>query len=173
MVSTISSDTWVRKGISLLWDASKLSSITNVQSILSVRQFLSFYKTEWPDELLSANGYAMIVSGLDTLIDVMEPEEIIDWLENNFYRALLSFQSMYEGQCSLIFWIPDGQKRLEQKADGIYYWNCSGPYNGIQIPLSRCLWNGAAIDAKLIINNQNSFDLNDKNCIGIYHPRIS
>lgn len=173
MSSFINGDSWNRRGISLLWNSTSLSSITQVKDIISVREYFQYYKTEWPEELPSANGYAMIVSGLDTVMDVTEPTMLIDWLEREFYQSLLSFQGAYEGQCALIFWLPDGQKRLEQKTDGIFYWNCSGSHHGVKIPLSKCLWNGAASDAKIIVNGTNIHDLKDKNCIGIYHPRIS
>lgn len=173
MTSTLIGDTWTRRGISLLWDSNKLTSITEIHDVISIRKYLSYSKTEWPDELVSSNGYAMIVSGLDTMMDILEPSMLKRWLENEFYQSLLSFQSMYEGQCSLIFWLPDAQKRLEFKTDGIYYWNCSGPYHGEQVPLSRCLWNGAATDAKMLTNTSNTHDIKDKNCLGIYHPRIS
>ncbi|MDA2196944.1 hypothetical protein ACS2G7_27330 [Bacillus cereus group sp. BceL221] len=171
--SVLLGDTWTRRGISLLWDSNSLSLITEIKDVLSVREFLRYYQTEWPNELHSANGYGMVVSGLETILDYTESQSLIDWMEKDFYPALLSFQSMYEGQCSLIFWLPDGQKRLEQKTDGLIYWNCTGAYYGEQIPLSQCLWNGAARDAKLIIKNTNVLSMEDKNCLGIYHPRIS
>jgi len=173
MSTVITGDTWTRRGISLLWDPDTLSSITEAKNVLSVRQYLNYYKTVWPEELQTANGYAMVAAGLETILDVMEPSELIEWLEKEFYRSLLSFQNMYEGQCALIFWLPGGQKRVEYKADGIFYWTCSGPYHGEQIPLSSCLWNGAASDAKIIAKGLGIHDVKDKGCIGIYHPRIS
>src|SRR5690625_3519673 len=171
--SILLGDTWTRRGISLLWDPDSLYSITEIKDVISVREFLRYYKTEWPDELRSANGYAMVVSGLETILDFASSDLLIDWMEKDFYPALLSFQSMYEGQCSLIFWLPDGTKRLEQKTDRLIYWNCTGAFYGDQIPLSQCLWNGAAGDAKLISKSPNILSVNDKNCLGIYHPRIS
>lgn len=166
-------DTWTRRGISLLWDPTVIGNVANLEDILSFRQYMNLYKLGWPEELPSINGDAMIVAGLDAIMDLLVPDEIIQWFEKNLYPSLLSFQNMYEGQCALIFWLPDGKKRLEYKTDGIYYWNCAGQYQGAQIPLSSCLWNGAAVDAKLISVSQNVSDVKDKDCIGLYHPRIS
>lgn len=173
MSSVLHGDTWTRKGISLLWDPGELGDLAKPEEIFSIRQYMNLYKTEWPDELPSRNGDAMVVAGLDTIMDLMEPDELVRWFEREIYPSLLSFQNMYEGQCSLIFWLPEAQKRLEYKANGIYYWNCTGQYQEETIPLSNCLWNGAAIDAKLIANNQKVHDLRDKGCVGLYHPRIS
>ncbi|EJV56406.1 MULTISPECIES: hypothetical protein [Bacillus cereus group] len=173
MVSVLYGETWTRKGISLLWDPAEVGKVAELEDILSVRQYMNFYRTEWPDELPSITGDAMIIAGLDSILEILAPDELVKWFETEFYPTLLSFQNMYEGQCALIFWLPQAQKRLELKADGIYYWNCGGQYQGVQIPLSSCLWNGAAIDAKLIATSQKVHDIRDKSCIGLYHPRIS
>ncbi|SDG74979.1 hypothetical protein SAMN04487975_101376 [Planococcus glaciei] len=173
MASVLAGDTWTRKGISLLWDSLELTSMTEIKDVVSIRSYLNYFQNGWPEDLPSAEGYSLVVSGLDMILDVMEPTVLTNWLENEFYSSLLSFQSTYEGQSSLVFWIPDAQKRLVQKTDGIYYWNCGGSYHGKQIPLSQCLWNGAAKDAKMITKNPNIHEIKDKSCIGIYHPRIS
>lgn len=174
MTGVISGNTWMRKGISLLWDSEELRKMTEIGQIQSVRQFLTNYQTEWPEELLSADGYAMVVAGLETILDLMDPENLNEWLEKVFYDALLSFQQAYEGQCGLIFWLPEGQKRIIHNiTDGLFYWKLSGEYYGETIPLSRCLWNGAATDAKLITRNSAVYDVTNRDCIGLFHPRIS
>lgn len=174
MAGVISGSTWTRKGISLLWASEELSDICEVHQVQSIRQFLDCFQTGWPDELLSADGYAMVVAGLDTILDLMDPENLNEWLEKVFYQALLSFQQMYEGQCGLIFWLPDGQKRIVQNmTDDLFYWKLSGEYHGQSIPLSRCLWNGAATDARLITRNSNIHDVTSQDCLGLFHPRIS
>lgn len=174
MSSVLSGNSWTHRGISLLWDPATFGSISNIDEIYSIRQYLTLSNTDWPEELPSAGGYAMVVAGIDTIMDVMEPNELVDWLEKVLYPTLLSFQNTYEGQCALIFWITDGQKRLvHNTTDGIFYWKCSGIYHDQLIPLSSCLWNGAAIDAKLIVNHSSIHDIKDKGCIGLFHPRIS
>jgi len=166
-------DTWKRSGISLLWDPTEVGEVVKLEDIVSIRQYMHLYQTEWPDDLPSLYGDALVVSGLDTIMDLLEPEDLVYWLEKKLYPSLLSFQSMYEGQCALIFWLPDSQKRLELKADGIFYWKCTGTYQEKEIPLSTCLWNGAAINAQLIASNSKVLDVKDNGCTGIFHRRIS
>ncbi|MGG0940181.1 hypothetical protein ABHN11_29705 [Brevibacillus centrosporus] len=174
MAGVINGSSWTRRGISLLWDSNSLSAMCQVEQIHSLRQFLYYYQTEWPEELHSADGFALIVAGLDTIFDTMEPEALTDWLERVFYQALLSFQHAYEGQCGLIFWLPEGQKRIVQNmTDGLFYWKLSGEYHGETITLSSCLWNGAARDAKLISRSSTLHDVTERDCIGLFHPRIS
>ncbi|MFP7300097.1 hypothetical protein [Neobacillus niacini] len=166
-------DTWKRSGISLLWDPAEVGEIVMLDDIVSIRQYMHLYQTEWPEDLPSLYGDVLVVAGLDTVMDLLAPDDLVYWFESKLYPSLLSFQSMYEGQCALIFWLPDSQKRIELKTDGIFYWKCIGTYQGEEIPLSTCLWNGAAINAQLITKNSKVFDVKDKGCIGIFHRRIS
>jgi len=173
-VAVVTGDVWYRRGISLLWNPDSLSHIAKANEVHSVRDLLIYYKKGWPEDLPSASSNAIVVAGLDTVMDSMEPEEAMVWLEQTFYSALLSFQDEYQGQAALILWLSDGQKRLiYNMTDGVYYWKCAGFYRDHTIPLSLCLWNGAAKDVRLIGLEQsiNSFD--DKRCLGLYHPRIS
>lgn len=174
MSSLIRSDSWTHRGISLLWDSNTLNSICEIDQIYSLREYFSFYFNGWPQELQSADGYAMIVAGLETVIDVMEPNLTVQWLEKVLYQSLLSFQSEFEGQCALIFWMPEGQARIIQNiTDELFYWKLGASFQTEMIPLSHCLWNGAARDAKLIAKGPLVNDVSDKGCIGLFHPRIS
>lgn len=175
MIDVITEDTWSRKGISLLWDIESLSGLANINTIYSLREFLNCYeKEEWPEEFLTLNGESMIVVGLEDLINMMEPTEMQDWLEKYLYPSLLSFQSEYEGQCSLIFWMPNIKNRLMyDMSTKIYYLQYRGKNVKEKLPLSLCLWNGAAKDAKLIGKDKTVNNLGDKGCMGLYHPRIS
>jgi hypothetical protein len=173
MASVMSVDTWTRSGISLLWDPAEVGNVVKLEDIVSIRQYMHLYQTEWLEELPSLYGDALVVAGLDTIMDLLAPDDLLQWLETKLYPSLLSFQGMYEGQCALIFWLPDAQRRLELKTNGIFYWKCIGSYRGEEIPLSTSLWNGAAINAQLIAKNSKVLDVEDKGCIGIFHRRIS
>jgi len=171
MVGVLTGDIWSRKGISLLWDIKSLSRFASADDILSLRYFLCCYEQEeWPEYLPTKDGKSLIIAGLDNLLNMMDPEEAQNWLEEVMYPALLSFQHEYEGECALIFWTPDLQHRLiYNMSDQIYYLQ----YREERLPLSLCLWNGAAKDARLIGKDNSVYRIIDKGSIGIYHPRIS
>ena len=168
MVGELTTGKWKSSGISILWDGEKLAEICNSSEIHSIRSFFQIEMSGWSDRLPSNNGNAIVIAGLDTCIDVLSSEEAVNWMEQELYPKLRSFQMEYENQASLIFWLPSGKKRIKEVASEASYmwlhWD-----NKTQIPISRCLWNGAEKDAKKIIKQGKD----GSEWLGLYHPRIS
>ena len=49
----LSDDIWMRRGISLLWDAEALATVCTPKQVVSLRQFLLLHAAGWPDADLS------------------------------------------------------------------------------------------------------------------------
>ena len=80
MSSVLLDDVWKRRGISVLWDGDTLSQLNAVSKIISLRRFFELYEANWPeDELPFINDSAIMVAGLDVIIDALEPDDIVDW----------------------------------------------------------------------------------------------
>ncbi len=175
MEKSMLDDTWTRSGISLLWDTSSLSKIAKATEILSMRQFFQMAGSGWPQDLPCSGGSALVVAGLDACLDALSPEEAVEWLEQELYQVLLSFQEEYERQAALIFWLPEAVSRLEyQTSEETYLWRCAGEYKESRIALSRGLWNGAEKDVRRILCRDHRQPASKSDgWTGLYHPRIS
>jgi len=90
----------------------------------------------------------------------------------NIYPAIVSYQREVAGggdQAALLLWIAD-HKRLDYRtSDDTHYWHCGTEYKGQQIPLSRCLFNGAQDGLRRITVGDGKTEV----VVGLYHPRIS
>jgi hypothetical protein len=167
-------DIWMRRGISLLWDAEALTKLCPPKEVISLRQFLQLHAADWPnDRLALVNEKALVVAGLESAIDALTPDEACRWLEGTIYRAIVSFQREVAGggsQAALILWLTEHRRLDHRSGDDTHYWHCGTEYKGQQIPLSLCLFNGAQNDLRHIhvIDERKT-----EHWIGLFHPRIS
>jgi hypothetical protein len=167
-------DIWTRRGISIIWDAEMLASLCKPNEVISLRQFLQLLGAGWPDDSLSlVRDQALVVAGLEGCLDALPPQEACEWLEQTIYPAIIAFQREVAGggdQASLVLWLADARRMDYHTSDDTYYWHCGTEYKGQQIPLSRCLFNGAQSDLRRIHVTR---DRNVEHWVGLYHPRIS
>lgn len=173
MRSPLLDNIWMRRGISLLWDADILASFCQARQVVSLRQFLLLHAADWPEaELPLINEVCLVVAGLESAIDALPPEEAVRWLERTVYPAIVSYQENVAGggtEASLILWIADHKRLDYHTSDDTHYWHCGTEYKGKQIPLSRCLFNGAQDGLRRILVG----DTKPETGVGLYHPRIS
>jgi hypothetical protein len=177
MGPTLLDDVWTRRGISILWDAEQLAALCQPKEVVSLRRFLQLHSNGWPEAELSLvnNDRVLVVAGLETCIDALPPDDACNWLERTIYQALVSFQrEVAHGaeEAALILWFVDHRRLVYQTSDDTYYWHCGTEYKGQQIPLSRCLFNGAQHDLRQIHAHPVG-DKKTEHWVGLYHPRIS
>lgn len=169
----LSDNIWMRRGISLLWDADALSTVCTPQQVVSLRQFLLLHAAGWPEADLSlVNDARLVLAGLESAIDALPPDEAVSWLERTVYPAIISFQENVAGggtEASLILWIADHKRLDYHTSDDTHYWHCGTEYKGQQLPLSRCLFNGAQDGLRRIMVGGKKTELG----VGLFHPRIS
>lgn len=167
-------ESWTRRGCSLLWSIEAISRIVNLTDVVSMREFF-LMKDAWPEDLPALNNKALVVMGLDACLDALSYEDIETWIYKDLNPCIYSFQEHYEGQAALIFWLPNGNRRIEMlKASDNYIWHCAAPNSNQTIPIGLFLWAGAENDAARIISpNAKNPDPDGSDWIGLYHPRIS
>lgn len=167
-------DVWTRRGISLLWDADALAGICTVQQVVSLRRFLELGSRGWPEgDLPLINDRVLVAAGLESAMDALPPDQAGEWLERVVYPAIISYQREVAdggGQAALVFWIAEHRRLNYETSDDTYYWHCGTEYKGQQIPVSRCLFNGAQRDLQRL---QNAPGKRSEEWIGLFHPRIS
>jgi len=173
MVRTRINQGWQRRGFSLLWDAEVLANLVAPKDVISLRQFFA-QVDDWPEDLPAVDGDALVVSGFEGCLDVLNGDDAIHWIEVNLKEALLSFQDFYQGQAGLIFWIPSGSSRIFMKgASESYFWRHGGN-KGDGLPIGRLLFSGAEIELERLLNTDNpNADYDGKYWAGLHHPRIS
>lgn len=171
---TLTEPRWQRRGISLLWNSAALASLAAPHEVVSIRQLFAL-AGNWPDELPSNSGNALVVAGVDGCLDLLTPEDAERWLESDLRDIILRFQGHYGGDAALIFWLPTGHDRVRvNPASQAYTWICAAPYNNQRLDLGRVLWSGAEGDVLHILDPKHSNrEADGPGWIGLHHPRLS
>ncbi len=173
MVRTRFNQSWSRKGFSLLWDAEAMAAIADPLEVVSIRRMFAMVD-DWPDALPVAGGDAIVVAGVEGCLDVLDGPDAERWLTEDLRPAILSFQSFYEGQAGLVFWLPSGRNRITMRgASETYHYKHRGSgEDGLHI--GQLLWSGAENEIERLMNTQDSnADYDGKHWVGLHHPRIS
>ncbi len=173
-MKTLQGDVWKRRGVSLLWSPEALSTLATAKEVVSIRQFFALLGN-WPDDLPSNDGNTLVVAGLEGCIDLMSPEEAEEWLKSDLLPAILEFQDEYSLEAALVFWLPDGKRRIRMnRATEAYSWICAAPNSGQTLDLGRILWAGAEADVgRILDDSQPNKDPDGPAWIGLHHPRLS
>ncbi len=164
---------WTRRGFSILWSPAALGRVCQkTTDIISVRTMLRI--RQWPDNLPSADGNGLIVTGMEGCIDRMAPDEASEWLAEKIIPVMYRFQDVYD-EAALIFWLESGERRVKEHAldDGVN-WLCAPPMQHEEFPLSRNVFGGAYKGVQKIVEKE----LGDPNnaaagWIGVYLSRMS
>jgi len=173
MVGVLGHDGWKRRGVSVLWGGGVLGSVlADPGEALSLRELFAM-AADWPEDLPSGGGNAVVAVGLEAVLDCLDPDEAERWAEERLQPLLRSFQSCYSSEAALLFWMPGGRTRLRsQAAANRYLWACS-PGDGT-LPLGRMLWSGAESEVRRILDpGVPNPDWDGPAWIGLHHPRVS
>ena len=134
---------WKRRGTSWIWDDEALSQVCVASEVWSLRQLLQSVG-HWPEELPSNGSNTLVVAGLEGSLDVLKPHDAEAWLGDVIKEATLSFQSHYQGEAALIFWLPSGQGRIKVRSStDAVGWRCAAPYSENLLDFGRILWGEA------------------------------
>lgn len=166
-MTVLYSDTWMRKGISLVWDSKAMDKMGAVSEIVDLRGFFELSE-DWPDDLPSARGNALVIAGLEACLDALAPTQITGWLNTRLYPTLLDFQQEFGSEAALIFWLPDAYPNRLYFDEGseTHRWHCSGAHQGQFIEIGRCIWNGVEREVQRIENEAGDW-------LGLYQSRVS
>jgi hypothetical protein len=135
--------------------------------VVSLRQWLRM-RGKWDDALPSGNGSAVIVAGLDGGIDLLAPDDAESWLGGEIKETILSFQDFYNSDAALIFWLPEGKRRIQiNTATDVVTWQCAAPHSRSRIDFGRLLWGDAGeYPQELMLHGATEL-------AGLFHLRIT
>jgi hypothetical protein len=111
MMETISTNVWQRRGSCVVFDKKSLGPFISDGAAISLRQALS-----WSQEL-PANppvpGRTILVSGLETIIETMAPQEAENFLRGRIRPLLKAIQGKWT-ECGLVFGFSSHAKAFEE-----------------------------------------------------------
>lgn len=158
---------WQRRGISWIWDEEARNQVCVAAEVWSLRQLLRTVGN-WPDDLPSNDNNTLVVAGLEGSLDLLTPDDAEHWLGDAIKDAILSFQSYYEGEAALIFWLPSGQGRISaHSATDAVVWRCAAPRTDRTLDFGRILWGEAREYPQEILLRPGSKPA------GLFHLRIT
>lgn len=158
---------WQRRGTSWIWDEEARNQVCAAGEVWSLRRFLQVV-SHWPDDLPSNGNNTLVVAGLEGGLDLLKPEDAEAWLGDVVKDAILSFQSYFEGEAALIFWLPSGGGRIKvHSATDAVAWRCAAPYGERQLDFGRILWGEAREYPQEILLHEGAKPA------GLFHLRIT
>ena len=96
----MSSSAWLRRGSSIVFDRFTLGPLISGGALVSMREALRWMNA-WPVEP-PGNGRTVLVCGIETFLDVMEPAEAQDFLKSRVKPFVQEFQARWD-QRGLVF----------------------------------------------------------------------
>lgn len=108
------------------------------------------------------------MAGLEGVLDLLAPEDAEAWLSDSIKMAVLSFQSFYEAQAALVFWLPLGHSRMTiTSVNEEVNWLCEAQYRGRHLDFGRIIWGRANEYPREILLSK------DGKPVGLFHLRIT
>jgi hypothetical protein len=158
---------WQRHGISWIWDEGARNQVCVASEVWSLRQLLQSVG-KWPDTLPSNDNNTLVIAGLEGSLDLLTPQDAEAWLGDTIKDAILSFQSYYQGEAALIFWLPSGNGRIKiHSATDAVQWRCAAPHSDSLLDFGRILWGEAREYPQEILLCEGSKPA------GLFHLRIT
>lgn len=165
MMRDMSSSAWLRRGSSIVFDRFTLGSLIGWGGLVSMREALRWMNA-WPAEP-PGNGQTVLVCGIETFLDVMEPDDAQDFLKSRIKPFVQEFQARWD-QRGLVFGFGTHERSFELTAsdEEILFVRRDGE----RVRLSYSLWDGSAtINVAHLIREEHGKSIT----VGYYVARIS
>lgn len=134
----MTSSGWQRRGSSVVFHPKLLGPLIDAGCMVSLREALGWMKS-WP-ATAPGNGQTVLVAGLETVLEVVAPQEAEEFLRSRIKAYIHEFQSHWD-QRGLVFGFgcPASRFRVDAFEDVKF----TGPGER-GVGLSMNLWNGSA-----------------------------
>jgi|SRR5690554_4048720 len=166
-MDSISTDVWKRKGSAVVFNQSSLAPLISSGAIISLRTFLS-----WSDKLpenVPVPEKTVLVCGLETIIETMEPLDASDFLARRIRPLLTDIQNRWTG-IGVVFGFTAHPKTFEENSfsEEILFKRRDRK----KVRLSDGLWDGSAgFNLRRIVRETNA--QTSEITLGYYVSRIS
>ncbi|HML53152.1 MAG TPA: hypothetical protein PKC79_03575 [Solidesulfovibrio magneticus] len=166
-MESISNTVWQRKGSSVIFDQKSLGPFISEGAVISLRQALS-----WSTGLPAGPpvpGRTILISGLETVIETMEPQDAANFLTRRIRPLLILLQNRWT-DCGVVFGFTSHSKAFEETAlqEEILFRRRDRK----QVRLSEGLWDGSAtVNMKRVVRDGDQ--PGEEPRLGYYVARIS
>ncbi len=134
----MTSSGWQRRGSSVVFHSSLLGPLIDAGCLVSLREALGWMKA-WPVEPCG-NRQTVLVGGLETALEVLEPQEAEEFLRSRMKAFIHEFQGRWD-QRGLVFGFGCPASRFQ--VDAFEDVRFLGPGQR-SVRLSMTLWNSSA-----------------------------
>jgi hypothetical protein len=166
-MESISATVWQRKGSSVVFDRQSLSPFIATGWVVSLRQALG-WRNNMPSTPPDAKR-TILVSGLETMLEILPPQEAYDFLVRRVRPLLMELQNCWT-DCGVVFRFaahPQAFKEQAMDEEVIYLRR-----DKKEIRLSEGLWDGTAtVNMKRIVRAD--AEQGKEDALGYYVARIS
>lgn len=165
MMRDMSSSAWLRRGSSIVFDRFTLGPLIGGGALVSMREALRWMNA-WPVEP-PGNGQTVLVVGLETLLDVLDPLAAMDFLKKRLNPFVQEFQARWD-QRGLVFGFGTHERSFAQTAsdEEVLFIRRDGE----RVRLSYSLWDGSAtMNVARLIRDEQGKSIT----VGYYVARIS
>ena len=165
MMRDMSSSAWLRRGSSIVFDRLTLGPLIGGGALVSMREALRWMNT-WPAEP-PGNRKTVLVCGIETFLDVMEPAEAQNFLKSRVKPFVQEFQARWD-QRGLVFGFGTHERSFELTAsdEEVLFIRRDGE----RVRLSYSLWDGSAtMNVARLIREEQGKSIT----VGYYVARIS
>jgi hypothetical protein len=166
-MDTITNSVWQRKGSCLVFDKRSLGALISAGAVISLRQALSWSKG-LPAEPPVA-GRTILISGLETVIETMEPQATEDFLRRRVRPLLILLQNRWT-DCGVVFGFSSHPNTFEETSvdEEVLFRRRDRK----QVRLSEGLWDGSAtVNMKRVVREGEQ--PGEELIVGFYVARIS
>jgi len=161
----MSSSGWLRRGSSIVFDRLILGPIISSGALVSIREALRWVSA-WPAEP-PVKSQTVLVCGVETILDVMEPDEAQNFLKSRVKPFIQEFQARWD-QRGLVFGFGAHENSFEVKSSSEEV--LFKRRDNKNVRLSYSLWDGSSsMNITRLIREEQE----NRITVGYYVARIS
>jgi hypothetical protein len=166
-MESISSSVWQRKGSSVVFDKQSLGGLISAGAVISPREALGWLKGI--PENPPVTGRTILVSGLETVLEVMDTQDAEDFLTRRVRPLLITLQSRWTDY-GVVFGFSSNAKAFEETSfdEEVLFRRRDRK----RVHLSKGLWDGStALNMKRVVREGEK--AGEEAIVGYYVARIS
>jgi len=169
-VNTLSTTSWMRSGSSILFDPTEIQHLLKLNSMVSLREFLS-WRDNLPDNPpIPDSSRTVLVCGLETVMETLSPTDAQDFLQRKIRPVIKTIQDVWT-ETGIVFGFTQGPRSFKEKPgsrEEVLFLRSDNQ----EIRISEGLWDGTAeLNMMQIISS--FISESQRYVVGYYVKRIS